>query len=196
VRNRCLKIDASKIENTAVIYVDIIMPYIDSLYLYSNACAYTPTNIWLKKLCIENYSNKKSTIYINSTACSISIKGFGETIIAGIIDALNLTVEGKTKSNVEVISRFVKIIATNETFCYISGNSFHSEYYSSDNAIIDASMLVSGKVTALAQDKSLIHVKSEDRPVIVLWDKGKILYNSPSPILPDSSGVNNIKPEK
>jgi hypothetical protein len=193
VDNHCLKIDAGKIEEQELIFVDIIMPVVDSLYLYDNACVNTPTNLWLKKLYIENYSEKKSTIYINSNDCKITMKGQGEISLAGIIDALNLNVEGKIKTKVEVISKFVKIKASEETVCNLSGKSFQSEYYSLDNAVIDASLFVNGKAKALAKDKSKIQLKSEDNPILVSLDKGKVFYNSPVPIIPDSSGVKNLK---
>lgn len=196
VSNHCLSIDAGKLFENEYIYVDIIMPVLDTLRLYDNASLYTPTNIWLRRIYIENYSVKKSTIYINSNECTIKIIGNGNTELAGIVDVLRLYSEGNSNISLEFLSKYLYIDASQNTFQTIKGKTFVGDFHASGKAIINASELTCGKAKAFALDQSQIDIKSEEKPLLLSLKKGKIQYIAPQAIVIDSIGINNLKEKK
>ncbi len=192
VTNRCLNIDAGKLFENEYIYVDIIMPVLDTLRLYDNASLYTPTNIWLKRMYIENFSAKKSTIYINSNECTLRIKGSGNTELAGIVDILNVFSEENANVSLEFLSKYLYANASNNSIQNIKGKAFVGDFHAYHKALINASEMTCGRAKAFACDQSQINVKSEEKPLLLSLKKGKIQYIAPQAIVIDSMGIKNL----
>ncbi len=193
VNNRCLVIDAGKLFENEFIYVDVVMPAIDTVKLYENASIITPTNLWLKKLYVENYSKKKSTIYINGNECNIILKGEGEVDLSGIVDILRLYTYQNIQVNAEFLTKLMYCESQKDSKISLKGKAFAGEFHSYNNSVINALEMSCGLAKAFASDNSLINVKSEEKPLILSLKKGKIQYLSPSTIVIDSIGIKNIK---
>jgi len=193
VNNHCLIIDAGKLFENEFIYVDVVMPVIDTVKLYENASIITPTNLWLKRLYVENYSQKKSTVYINGNECNIILKGEGEIELSGIVDILRLYSFQSIHVSAEFLTKLMYCESQKDSKISLKGKSFAGEFHSYNSSVIDALDLSCGRAKAFASDNSLINVKSEEKPLILSLKKGKIQYLSPDPIVIDSIGIKNIK---
>lgn len=196
VSNQCLTIDATKLFENEKIHVDLIMPAVDTIRLYDNATVYTPTNIWLKHLYIENYSKHHSEIFINSNECKIIAKGHGTVNLSGIIDILRVYAKEDITLNMEFLSKYLYCETNKKAKILLRGKTFVGEFWAYDKSLIDAMQTTSGKVKVFALDNSQISLKSEEKPLALSLKKGKIQYLAPNVLIIDSIGVKNIQATK
>lgn len=172
------------------------MPIIDTICLYDNASVYTPTNIWLKRLYIENYSEQRSEIFINGNECNITAKGYGIINFAGIIDILRVYANEEIALNMEFLSKYLYCETHKKAKITMRGKTFVGEFWAYDKSLIDAMQTSSGRVKVFALDNSQINTKSEEKPLVLSLKKGKIQYLAPNVIMIDSIGLKNIQPAK
>ncbi len=188
----CLKIDASKLFENEILTVEIIAPHIDTIRLYDNASFYTPTNVWLKHLYLENYSKKKSTIYVNSKEFYFTCTGHSHILLSGIIDLLFIESKSDIKLNFEVISKYIHIKSYNNSKIIAEGKVFVCECHSYHYSTIDATNIICGRAKAFATEQSTINIKSEEKPILLSLGKGKINFLNNNAIIIDSIGIKNI----
>lgn len=194
VDKSCLKIDASRLFQNENIYVEIIAPVIDSVILYDGAVFITPTNVWQRSFYVENYSQRKSTIYVNSPEFNLVCKGVGQIAFGGIIDILYVNIEGKLKLESEVISKYMQVKAFQHATFLGKGKSFACDCHSYHHSLIDASLMQCGRAKAFASDESAIYIKSEEKPLLLPLSKGKINFIAPeNAVIIDSTQMGNIK---
>lgn len=193
VEQFCLKIDAGKLFANEVITVEIIAPFLDTIRLYDNATFLTPTNVWLKRLYIESYSQYISVIYVNASEFNFKCRGKANIILSGIIDLLYIENTNDVKLEINVISKFLQIKSFQNSKCIAKGQVFVCECHAFQHAIIDATDMQCGRAKAFASEQSSIYVKSEEKPIILSLGKGKINFLNNDAIVVDSTGIKNIK---
>jgi len=193
LNNQCLKIDATKLFENERIYVDLIMPVVDTIRLYDNASVFTPTNIWLKRLYVENYSQKNSEIFINSNECNIITKGYGNIRLSGIVDILRIYAYDEMVLNIEFLSKYLYCETNKKAMINAKGKTFYGEFWAYDKSFIDALETTCGRAKVFALNKSQINVKSEEKPLVLSLFKGKIKYLAPEAIFIDSTWLKNIQ---
>lgn len=191
--NNCLFIDASRVLYSEKIYVDIIMPYVDTIKLYTTAIVYTPTNLWLDRLYIAQYSENSSTIYISSDNCKIEVVGDGVVMLSGIVDRLKIIAQQDVSLTCDFISKYLYVESNNRSLITLLGKSFLSDLHSNQKSRIDASKLISGKAIAIANDISQIDVKSEEKPLLLSIRKGRIRYYAQDAVSIDTLYPQNLK---
>ncbi|NSW46087.1 MAG: DUF2807 domain-containing protein [Bacteroidales bacterium] len=193
VNNHCLNIDATKLFENERIYVEVIMPVVDTIRLFDNASVYTPTNIWIKRLYIENYSEQRSEIFINSTECNLFTKGYGTIRLAGIVDILRVYAKDEIVLNIEFLSKYLYCETNQKATIIAKGKTFAGEFWAYNKSLIDAMETTCGRVKVFALDNSQINVKSEEKPLVLSLKKGKIQYIAPNVMVIDSIGIHNLK---